>query len=447
MAARMAPLLAGVESGRHGTGLEMKHDCRNSTASAIMKKMLKVAIAGLGGFARAHHEALSILKEEGVAELIATCDPRATPEVGTEIETQGVAFYPDFIEMLDASRDELDFVTVPTPIPLHAPMHRASVERGLGVYLEKPPTLDWQELESMIEVDKTAPFATQVGFNFIVETPRQQLKARLLAGEFGALRLVGFLGCWPRSTSYFQRAGWAGKLQVGGKLILDSCVGNAMAHYVHNVLFWCGTGGVLSWGEVSEIEAELYRAHAIGSFDTVFARGNAGGTEIHIGATHAASDTQWQQEWLECEKANIRAIASGAYRIEWHDGHLETTESNVPGQLLARNIAHYTRYLTGQELRPLTTLADSRPFVQFNDLLFIAAKKIVDVPTKYVNRKITSADELVAISQIEDHLQRFGLNGLLPSECGIPWAQPGGTAVASDISMLQAVIDSMTSIS
>jgi predicted dehydrogenase len=409
-----------------------------------MKKMLKAAVAGLGGFARVHHEALSLLKEEGIAEIIATCDPLASTEVRAEVESRGVNFYGDFSEMLDAHRDELDFVTIPTPIPLHAPMHRACVERGLAVYLEKPPTLDWRELEVMIEVDKTAKFAAQVGFNFIVEKPRQRLKARLLAGEFGALKLAGFLGCWPRSTAYFQRASWAGKLRLGDGLILDSCVGNAMAHNVHNVLFWCGSGEILSWGEVSEVEAELYRAHQIESFDTVFARGAAGGIEIRIGATHAANEGQWQREWLECEHALILATANGAYEIEWNDGRRETTEGNS-GQLLARNIAHYARYLSGQELRPLTTLADSQPFVHFNDLLFVAARKITSVPPEDVNRKtVENGDELIAISYIEEHLRKFGSDGQLPSECGVAWARQGGSAVAAEVSSLHAVIDSMT---
>ena len=48
-----------------------------------------------------------------------------------------------------------------------------------------------------------------------------------------------------------------------GELVLDVCMGNAVAHWVHNMLQWCGEGEVLSWADIDSVQAELYRAHAI----------------------------------------------------------------------------------------------------------------------------------------------------------------------------------------
>lgn len=58
---------------------------------------------------------------------------------------------------------------------------------------------------------------------------RQALKARLLAGEFGRLKQSAMLGSWPRSSAYYGRAEWAGRLMLGGERVLDSPIGNAMA--------------------------------------------------------------------------------------------------------------------------------------------------------------------------------------------------------------------------
>ena len=171
-----------------------------------MRHPLRVAIVGMGGFARNHHDSLRTLEASGGCRVVATCDPHRTQFQFTtrqrewDFAGRGVHVYSDYITMLDSHATELDFVTIPTPIPLHAPMHRACVERNIPCYLEKPPTLFWAELDSMLEVETSASQSTQVGFNYIIEEPRRELKRRLLDGEFGRLNRAGFVGHWPRST-------------------------------------------------------------------------------------------------------------------------------------------------------------------------------------------------------------------------------------------------------
>ncbi len=408
----------------------------------------RAAIFGMGGFARLHHESLQALEAEGTTQLVATCDLRLEnfPELTANLEARGVLIYRNYHELLKNHAHELDFATVATPIPLHAPMHRACVEHGVAVYLEKPPTLDWRELEAMIEWDKKAPFAAAVGFNFIGETARHALKTRLVAGEFGALRRAGFLGSWPRSEAYFARAPWSGRLRAGGHLILDSCVGNALAHYVHNLMFWCGTGEVMAWGEIERVEAELYRAHEIESFDTVFARGACSDVEIRVGATHAAAGTGWQREWLECERAQLfYKTRGGGWEIVWNDGRRESGPTDTASDgFLTRNLRQFIGTLNGENERPLTTLEDCRPFVHFNDLLFVAAKRITTLGAPWVREQNSQHGEtLRAIENIEGTIEEFGRDGQFPSERGLAWGESGGCASANEIEQLAGVIDDL----
>src|SRR5690606_16855120 len=121
----------------------------------------------------------------------------------------------------------------------------------------------------MIQRDAKARHQTQVGFSYIVEPWRHALKERLRSGELGRLMRAALLGSWQRPSSYYERAPWAGRLAMQGGLVLDSCFGNAMAHHVHNLLFFAGEAGGFSWADIASARAELYRANAIESADTV----------------------------------------------------------------------------------------------------------------------------------------------------------------------------------
>ncbi|AHF91051.1 oxidoreductase [Opitutaceae bacterium TAV5] len=170
-------------------------------------RCLNTAIVGIGGFAGAHHAALLDMERAGRAKVVATCDPALdSPGVRCakyEFKNRGVHMYRDFDDLLAAHGDHLDVIHLVSPIRFHAAHHRACVERGIACYLEKPPTLDPEELEAMIATDTGAGIKTQVGFNHIAQPWRLRLKERVLAGEFGRMRRVAFQGLWRRPLSYW----------------------------------------------------------------------------------------------------------------------------------------------------------------------------------------------------------------------------------------------------
>jgi len=410
---------------------------------------IRVAIIGMGGFAGSHHHAVHKLENEGRCKLVCTCDPNpsAFAALADELSfsSRGVAVHTDYRQMLDQASGGLDLVTVPTPVPLHAEMRAAGVERGLAVYLEKPPTLDYRELEAMIETEQTATKLTNVGFNLIVEPELQALKARLLAREFGTVRRVCFSGLTPRAVSYFRRASWAARLTLDGRLVLDSCMGNARAHHVHSSLFLAGTGEVFSWGEAQTVEAELYRAHAIESMDTVFAKATTSeGVELRLAISHACAPEHNLHQWVVCDKAVIHYDAGSGFRVVRGGAVVETGRVTRPGTI-ENNLAAYLDYLQGRAVRPMTRLVDARSFVALCDLVFVAAGHIHSVPEEYITR-VHAPDEggeYVAINGLDDAVNRFLAEDLFPSEQGAGWAAAGGRATASQLGDLAAVIARM----
>lgn len=192
--------------------------------SGFAMSPLRVGIIGMGGYARTLHTTVSVLEKEGECVLVCTCSQRGAeaPEVEQfQMHERGTQIFTDYLEMLNAC--EIDVIVIPTPVDQHAPMHAECVRRGLAIYLEKPPTLNWAELQRMLAVEATARSKCHVGFNYIVEPTRQEIKRRLLGGEFGRVQGVSLAVAWPRSSAYFDRASWGGALvgDESGELILD----------------------------------------------------------------------------------------------------------------------------------------------------------------------------------------------------------------------------------
>jgi predicted dehydrogenase len=339
-------------------------------------------------------------------------------------------------------------LVIPTPIPLHAEMHRAGVEAGVPVYLEKPPTLDPVELESMIAVDKKAKKKTFVGFNFIVEPQRQALKSRILSGEFGKILRGDLMSHWPRAKSYYERANWAGRLELNGQLILDSPLGNAMAHQVHNLFFWLGSEKLFDWAQLKEVKAECYRAHPIQGVDTVFVRGaTTDETEFRITMSHAVSGSQRQSEIIHCEKAVITWILHQHFEIQWNDGRVEKVElQHAP--LVDLNHLKYYEYLRGEIAEPMTTLVDSKPFVLLNNLIYVSSGKINSIPTAEIEKSSTEkngkTEEWTHWSEMENLRAKFFQTGEFPSAVK-PWAVPGKSVTPSDVAQLPKTIEQMIS--
>jgi predicted dehydrogenase len=397
------------------------------------KQIPRILVAGIGGFASMHHSALADLEEAGVCKVVATCDP-AIGRLGNAVTEfrfaeRGVAVYEDFDEMLTRWGDSAEMASVATPIPCHEPMHRKCVRAGLACYLEKPPTLDPQALERMITTDSEARVRTNVGFNYVFEARRFALKQRILNGEFGPLRSVGFLGLWSRNREYFERNNWAGRLRLGDDLVLDSCFANAMAHHIQNVFFWAGNASLNAYASPTRAQVELYRVQKIESMDTVFAKfATDGGVEVRIAASHSCIEPDLAIERLICENA-VLEISPNHSAIIRPDGRREVEECE-PAGFLANNLKEFMAYQAGDRPRPVVLLEETRAFVQANALLFLASPGINPIEDGVIEHTFwkNEVSERLVIPGIVDIGNRLVSDGQMPSEQGIAWSGKTGVA-------------------
>ncbi len=398
---------------------------------------LPVAVVGLGGYAVTHHRALHTLEQEGVVRLVATCDPKATDLIAAVPELQlaarGVAVLPDLDAMLAAHGSDLRLVTLPTPVPLHAPMHAACIRSGLAVYLEKPPTLDPAELERMIAVDADAPVPTWVGFNFIRDPIRQAVKRRMLAGEFGRLQAVRVCVSWQRNDAYYARADWAGRLLLRDRLVLDGPMGNAMAHFVHDAMHWAGSSQH-TWGQAVRVRASLLRAHRIQGADTVLAEVETGGPAVRIAVTHAGERSTDPREELVCDDALIRIQPDAPERVRIiRPGRADEVITDPDNKHALENMRAACALVAAGSGRPATTLADARPFVHLNALAHISTGTIGQEPACGGT-----------IPGLLPACERFLADGTHLCDQDFAWAPRPTWVTPDDLPRLQQVVDGLS---
>ena len=251
----------------------------------------RAALVGVTGFGARHLETLNQLRENGEVRLEAATviNREEAAESCAGLERSGVRIYDDHTAMLEAEKEGIDCVFIPTGIRWHAPMTVAALEAGCHVYVEKPAAGTVAEVDAMIAARDRAGRSVAVGFQDQYHPATRQVKQSLLDGRIGALRRISVLGLWPRPESYYTRNGWAGRLEVEGAVIRDSPAQNALAHFLMAALNYAGPSPDKAAEPVS-VGGSLYRAKPIESFDTCSLRiGTDTGVEILFHASHSCA--------------------------------------------------------------------------------------------------------------------------------------------------------------
>ena len=157
---------------------------------------LRVAIAGATGFIGPVHARAALLAGAHLAGVAATTPERAR-EAAARLNAER-AF--DSAEEL-VTADGVDLVHICTPNHLHAPLAAAALEAGKHVICEKPLATSAAEAEPLVAAAQEAGRVATVPFVYRYNPVVFEARARVAAGELGALRLVhgGYLQDWLAS--------------------------------------------------------------------------------------------------------------------------------------------------------------------------------------------------------------------------------------------------------
>lgn len=228
-------------------------------------KKVKVVCVGIGGYAQVYWKALFASKADNF-EIVGAVDPY--PEAAKylpDIKQREIPLYSSMEDFYAASEADLAIIT--TPIHLHTRQILYAIEHGSNVLCEKP--LSGVSADAEIIEKRAAELGkfVMIGYQWSYSPAILALKADVLSGILGAPVSLKTKILWPRKKEYFTRgSGWAGKLRAkDGTVINDSVAANACAHYIHNMLFVCGTEYFAA--EAKNVKADLFRVNAIENFD------------------------------------------------------------------------------------------------------------------------------------------------------------------------------------
>ncbi|MEU1014531.1 Gfo/Idh/MocA family oxidoreductase [Streptomyces sp. NPDC005898] len=258
-----------------------------SAATGGLRLPLPVVLAGARGHGGAHLENIRRLQRAGLVRLVGVCELK--PLVGEELVGFGaVEQSDDLAALLDATGAAVAVIC--TPIPTHADLALAAARRGVHVLLEKPPAPSYAQFRQIADAAAAAGTAVQIGFQSLGSHALPAIRRLITEGAIGEVTGVGGAGLWVRDEAYFRRAPWAGRRRLDGLDVVDGVLTNPLAHAVAGALALAGSTAA---EDVTDVECELFRAHAIESDDTSCVRiSTADGGRVTVAATLCAPTSQ-----------------------------------------------------------------------------------------------------------------------------------------------------------
>ena len=191
---------------------------------------IRAAVVGTGFIGVVHVEALRRLGVN-VTGVVGSSPQRAAAKA----RSAGLPDpYPSFEAMLDDPR--VDMVHLTTPNHLHAEQVRATLAAGKHVVCEKPLAMDSAETAELLRLATASGLVHAVNFNIRFYPQCQEARARIRAGEVGAVRLIsgGYLQDWLlRDTDW----NWRLDPALGGTL---RAVGDIGSHWLDLVMYVTG---------------------------------------------------------------------------------------------------------------------------------------------------------------------------------------------------------------
>lgn len=380
-----------------------------------------VVLIGMNGYGEHYLDAL--LKREditfaGIVEI--------HPEKSSLLEQVKQRRIPVFSAM-DAFYQEhqADLAIIATPIHLHTEQALFALRHGSNVLCEKPIFADMRDQVKWEQAISESGKWAAIGFNWSFTAPILELKKDIQNGLYGKPKQLKTLVLWPRDEAYFSRSSWSGKLMAqDGRQIRDSVANNAAAHFIHNMLFVLGHK-LQETVRVKRLEAELYRANDIETFDTCAIRlQTESECDLLFYGSHATGTEHGPQFLYTFEKGYIvydcnldRGIIT-AYR--------EDGEEKIYGNPQANHLDKLDYCIAA--LRDGRDIPCTYETALGHAAVIEALHNGISTVQSFPGEAIKQTGNLLTVIDLEQTMNACFMSGKLPYELQIPWSKPAKRA-------------------
>ncbi|MEM1058546.1 MAG: Gfo/Idh/MocA family oxidoreductase [Verrucomicrobiota bacterium] len=393
-----------------------------------MEASARYALIGVTGYGRTHLRLIEsqIRAGKGGLQAATVINPSEAAEEVARLRRLGCRIYGDYAEMLERESGKIDLCLIPTGIAWHARMAAAALSSGCSALIEKPAAATVAEVEAMERVERQTGLFVAVGFQHFYHPAVRTLQRRIRRGDLGTVREIK-IGCvWPRPRAYYRRNAWAGRLRCKDGWVLDSPVNNAMAHFLMLGLALAGASG--DSGHVRAVEAELYRAQAIESFDTFSLRAELdGGGRIWFWGSHSAREALPPLIEIRGSKGSAVILPDERITLEL-DGRKETSAMDGKSSLNAMMRSVTARIF--DPTKPVCTLAMAKEHTRIVNALH-RHFPVHQLGTGDLLAHDLRGSETIIIPDINEMILRAFHGPRHLSQCGAAWGQ-ASSAVSMD---------------
>jgi len=387
-------------------------------------KSVSVIMVGTGGYG--HYYTNVLIKEyyRGLIDLKAAVEP--FPENSSHTPWFLKQSIPVFPTLEEAFKDGIraDLVIISSPLHYHVPQSILALEQGSHVLCDKPVASTIQDAQKLIAAKNKKGLHVLVGYQWSFSSAIQALKRDIQKGSFGKPVRIKTLCLWPRGFDYYSRNDWAGKIKdKEGKWILDSPANNAMAHFLHNLLYLLGEEKDSAALPVF-IEAETYKAYDIQNFDTVASRMLVSeGTELLFYASHSIRNRSGPMFKLEFEKATV-TYGEDSKSIVSKDpkGQIISDYGDPESEDQFKKFYDSIKVIKGLKSAACSLQAAFPHTLAVNGIQD-SVPQAPSFPASFIEHSNTG--ERLWVKELGETLYSCYLNSCLPSEKGVKWAVKG----------------------
>ena len=188
---------------------------------------LNVGIAGYGIIGKRRH--IYIDQNESL-NTVAVCDQNFK---SIDVIKNGIVCYPNYKDLLN--RNDLDVIFISLPNYLAPEVTVKSLEKGLHVFCEKPPSKTVEEVNDVLETKKKYPLQKlKYGFNHRYHQSVKDAYKIYESKELG--EIINLRGVYGKNGYTSFSNGWRSKRKYsGGGILLDQGI-----HMVDLIRHFCG---------------------------------------------------------------------------------------------------------------------------------------------------------------------------------------------------------------